>query len=48
MSEELNLWQDILPDLGMVDRLLRELLPQKNMSSMDFMEDGHHRYSTLW
>ena len=39
MSEELNLWQDILPDLGMVDRLLRELLPQKNMSSMDFMED---------
>ena len=39
MSEELNLWQDILPDLGMVDRLLRELLPQKNVSSMDFMED---------
>ncbi len=27
------------PDLGMVDRLLRELLPQKNVSSMDFMED---------
>ena len=39
MSEELNLWQDILPDLGMVDRLLKELLPQKNVSSMDFMED---------
>lgn len=39
MSQEINLWQDILPDLGMVDKLLRELLPQKNISSMSFMED---------
>ena len=39
MSEEISLWQDILPDLGMVDRLLDELLPQQNVSSMSFMED---------
>ena len=39
MNEELNLWQDILPDLDMVDNLLKELLPQKNISSMSFMED---------
>lgn len=39
MSQEINLWQDILPDLDMVDRLLDELLPQKNVSSMSFMED---------
>lgn len=39
MNEELSLWQDILPDLDMVDHLLKELLPQKNVSSMSFMED---------
>ena len=39
MNEALNLWQDILPDLDMVDYLLKELLPQKNISSMRFMED---------
>lgn len=39
MSQELDLWQDILPDLGMVDKLLKELLPQKDVSSMSFMED---------
>lgn len=39
MSQEINLWKDILPDLGMVDNLLRELLPQKNISAMSFMED---------
>lgn len=39
MSQELDLWQDILPDLGMVDKLLKELLPQKDVSAMSFMED---------
>ena len=39
MNEELSLWQDILPDLDMVDHLLQELLPQKNVSSMSFIED---------
>lgn len=39
MSQDINLWQDILPDLDMVDKLLKELLPQKSISSMSFMED---------
>ncbi|MCD8038047.1 MAG: stage III sporulation protein AE [Lachnospiraceae bacterium] len=39
MSQEIDLWEDILPDLDMADRLLDELLPQKNVSSMSFMED---------
>lgn len=39
MNEELNIWKDILPDLDMVDHLLKELLPQKSVSSMSFMED---------
>ena len=41
MSQEMNLWQemDILPDLGVLDHLLRDLLPEKNIDSMDFIED---------
>lgn len=35
------MWQemDILPDLGVLDNLLRDLLPGKNTSSTDFIED---------
>lgn len=39
MSESIDLWKDILPDLGIADSLLKELLPQENISSMSFMED---------
>lgn len=39
MSEEIDFWYDILPDLNMVDNLLGELLPHKNVNSMSFMED---------
>lgn len=41
MSQEMSLWQemDILPDLGVLDNLLRDLLPGKNTSSTDFIED---------
>lgn len=41
MSQDMSLWQelDILPDLDILDKLLRELLPGKNTSSMDFIED---------
>ncbi|MDE7478325.1 MAG: stage III sporulation protein AE [Lachnospiraceae bacterium] len=41
MSEEINLWQeiDILPDLSVLDNLLKELLPGSNTNSMDFIED---------
>lgn len=35
------MWQemDILPDLGVLDNLLNDLLPGKNTSSIDFIED---------
>lgn len=41
MSYGTGLWQDldILPDLDVLDQLLRELLPGENMDSMDFIED---------
>lgn len=41
MSQEIGLWQDldILPDLNVLDQLLRELLPGENIDSMDFIED---------
>lgn len=39
MSEEIDFWYDILPDLDMVDNLLIELLPHKHINSMSFMED---------
>lgn len=41
MSQEMSLWQemDILPDLGVLDNLLNDLLPGKNTSSIDFIED---------
>lgn len=41
MSEDTSLWQevDILPDLSIVDNLLKELLPGQNANSMDFIED---------
>ncbi len=41
MSQDISLWQevDILPDLSILDKLLRELLPGQNTNSMDFIED---------
>lgn len=41
MNEELELWQDtdILPDLRVLDELLKELLPVQDMDSMNFIED---------
>ena len=41
MSQEISLWQeiDILPDLGVLDDLLKDLLPGRNTDSMDFIED---------
>ena len=41
MSQDISLWQevDILPDLSLLDKLLRELLPGQNANSMDFIED---------
>lgn len=41
MSQNISLWQevDILPDLSILDKLLRELLPGQNTNSMDFIED---------
>lgn len=41
MSQETSLWQelDILPDLSVLDNLLRDLLPGKTTDSMDFIED---------
>lgn len=41
MSQEMSLWRemDILPDLGVLDNLLNDLLPGKNTSSIDFIED---------
>lgn len=40
MSEEITLWDiDILPDLHVLDAFLRELLPNQNKNSMDFIED---------
>ena len=41
MSQETSLWQelDILPDLSVLDNLLRYLLPWSNTDSMDFIED---------
>lgn len=41
MSQETSLWQelDILPDLSVLDNLLRDLLPGRTTDSMDFIED---------
>lgn len=41
MSQDIGLWQelDILPDLSILDKLLRELLPGKNTDSMSFIKD---------
>ena len=41
MSQEISLWQeiDILPDLSVLDNLLRDLLPGRTTDSMDFIED---------
>lgn len=41
MNQEINFWQDldILPDMKVLDQLLRELLPGENIDSMDFIED---------
>ncbi len=41
MSQDMSLWQelDILPDLSILDKLLRELLPGRNTDSMDFIKD---------
>lgn len=41
MNQEIGLWQDldILPDLNVLDQLLRELLPGENIDSIDFIED---------
>lgn len=41
MSQEMSLWRemDILPDLGVLDNLLNDLLPGKNTSSIDFIEE---------
>lgn len=41
MSQDMSLLQelDILPDLGVLDELLKELLPGQNTSSMDFIAD---------
>ncbi|EOS33007.1 stage III sporulation protein AE [Lachnospiraceae bacterium A4] len=41
MSQETSLWAelDILPDLSVLDNLLRDLLPGRTTDSMDFIED---------
>lgn len=41
MSQETSLWAelDILPDLSVLDNLLRDLLPGRSTDSMDFIED---------
>lgn len=41
MSQDISLWQevDILPDLSILDKMLKELLPGQNANSMDFIED---------
>ncbi len=41
LHQDISLWQevDILPDLSILDKLLRELLPGQNTNSMDFIED---------
>ncbi|MDE6364203.1 MAG: stage III sporulation protein AE [Lachnospiraceae bacterium] len=41
MSQEMSLWQelDILPDLSVLDNLLKDLLPGRTADSMDFIED---------
>ena len=41
MSQETSLWAelDILPDLSVLDNLLRDLLPGRSTASMDFIED---------
>ena len=41
MSQEASLWAelDILPDLSVLDNLLRDLLPGRSTDSMDFIED---------
>lgn len=41
MSQETSLWQelDILPDLSVLDNLLRDILPGRTTDSMDFIED---------
>lgn len=41
MSQDIGLWHelDILPDLSILDKLLRELLPGKNTDSMSFIKD---------
>ena len=41
MSQEISLWAelDILPDLSVLDNLLRDLLPGRSTDSMDFIED---------
>ncbi len=41
MNQDTSLWQelDILPDLSVLDNLLRDLLPGRTASSMDFIED---------
>jgi len=41
MSQDMGLWQelDILPDLSILDKLLRDLLPGNNTDSMNFMKD---------
>ena len=37
MSQEISLWSelDILPDLDVLDELLKELLPGEKMNSID-------------
>ena len=41
MSQETSLWAelDILPDLSVLDNLLRDLLPGRSTDSLDFIED---------
>ena len=41
MSQEISLWSelDILPDLDVLDELLKELLPGEKMNSINFIED---------
>ncbi len=41
MSQETSLWAelDILPDLSVLDNLLRDLLPGRSTDSMDFIEE---------
>ncbi len=41
MSQEISLWSelDILPDLDVLDELLKELLPGEKINSINFIED---------